>query len=63
MPHEDHGHNTSGGTEEPPGSQRLTNDDFRKLLMTPRASHPSQHGSGRDTNSSNRYISRFNQYI
>ena len=24
------------GSEEPPQSQRLTNEDFRKLLMTPR---------------------------
>lgn len=32
MPHEDH------GAEEPATpSQRLTNDDFRKLLMTPRS--------------------------
>lgn len=28
-------------TEEPPTpSQRLTNDDFRKLLMTPRTAPP-----------------------
>lgn len=25
------------GVEETPASQRLTNDDFRKLLMTPKA--------------------------
>lgn len=32
MPHDDH------GMEDPATpSQRLTNDDFRKLLMTPRS--------------------------
>lgn len=30
-----------------PGTQRLTNDDFRKLLMTPRAP-PTGAGSVRD---------------
>lgn len=34
----------SDSVEEPP-SQRLTNDDFRKLLMTPRAPG-SGHASG-----------------
>lgn len=42
MPHDDH------GIEEPQTpSQRLTNDDFRKLLMTPRGSSSSSgHASG-----------------
>lgn len=42
MPHDDH------GVEEPQTpSMRLTNDDFRKLLMTPRSSSSSSaHASG-----------------
>lgn len=44
--------------DETPGTQRLTNDDFRKLLMTPRsapsgASHAS--GSIREAMSKSRY--------
>lgn len=44
------------GVEEPP-SQRLTNDDFRKLLMTPRAPSGSGHASGsvREAMASSRY--------
>lgn len=48
--------------DEPPTSQRLTNDDFRKLLMTPRSapSGSSGHASGsiREAMANARYISR-----
>lgn len=46
--------------EEPP-SQRLTNDDFRKLLMTPRAPPGSSHASGsvREAMASSRYDATF----
>lgn len=45
--------------EDTPASQRLTNDDFRKLLMTPRAtpsggSHPA--GSVREAMANSGYI-------
>ena len=46
MPHDSTDY---GSMEEPPtpSTQRLTNDDFRKLLMTPRsASSGSSHASG-----------------
>ena len=34
-----------GGAEECPGSQRLTNADFRRLLMTPRGAPTPAHHS------------------
>lgn len=34
------------GVSETPSSQRLTNDDFRRLLMTPRAAPSSAPASG-----------------
>lgn len=55
MPQDEH-----VGVEETPMSQRLTNDDFRKLLMTPRnasgssSSHPA--GSVREAVANARYI-------
>lgn len=53
------------GAEEPPTpSQRLTNDDFRKLLMTPRTapSGSSSHhavGSVREAMANARYANTF----
>lgn len=32
--------------EETPASQRLTNEDFRKLLMTPRSTPAGSHPAG-----------------
>lgn len=54
MPHDEH------GIEEPQTpSQKLTNDDFRKLLMTPRGSGSSSShapGSIREAMAKSRYI-------
>ncbi|XP_067014971.1 protein Red [Anabrus simplex] len=41
MPENDYSKGEDGREENPDRSQRLTNDDFRRLLMTPRASVPS----------------------
>ncbi|CAG2066326.1 unnamed protein product [Timema podura] len=41
MPETDFREVSSVEVKEEPASQRLTNDDFRRLLMTPRASVPS----------------------
>lgn len=47
------------GVEEPPTpSQRLTNDDFRKLLMTPRAPPGHASGSVREAMANSRYMLR-----
>lgn len=35
-----------GGPSETPSSQRLTNDDFRRLLMTPRVAPSSAPAAG-----------------
>lgn len=54
------------GVEEPATpSQRLTNDDFRKLLMTPRAPPGSGHASGsvREAMANSRFVVVFYQAI